>query len=218
MDMKNKGLLIGSISLVVGAVGGYFTGRYVTKKKCDAELDEKVNAQVAEVKEMLKHYYCKDTGEHEEEGTVEAKEDIGQDESPRISFREPDQNPQVCGVSSECPAEPQKRSTTNDRTTSDGSVSLIEDDEFDTEFDDYCEWVLWTDGVITADDPLTEEIDEETINALLPSEWKSYFGWKDKYDGVLYFRNTRDKVDICVRKEEDSFRDWMRQMYPTFEQ
>lgn len=204
------------IAFSVGGATGFFISKAIYKKKFEKELNEQINS----VKETFR------ANRHRSNKKVVKPIDDGID--PKIN-----DEPKVEGKEFFRPSEevqnrdgsvmkPPREVTPDAVDTPDGYPDM--DDESappflirDTDFgdqEDQCEWILWADGIVTADDSTCDQVSPEKVAELLPPDWKEKFGWEDKYQNQIYYRNNIERLDIAIYKDNRTYKEWLEEAYP----
>ena len=211
-----------SLIFSAGGVVGFFVSKYVYKKKFEKDLNE----QIESVKEAFRaNRKLKVKRVKEPEPVDDGKDPKFNEDLVKTSKEEKDQffRPDTAlRVKDDAVMNPPKEKTPDAVDTPDGYPDM--DDESappflirDTDFgdqEDQCEWILWADDVVTADDSICEIVSPEKVAELLPPDWKDKFGWENKYQNQIYYRNNINRLDIAIYKDNRTYKEWLEEAYP----
>jgi len=78
------------------------------------------------------------------------------------------------------------------------------------------ELILWECGTVTTDDASYDIVSPKYLFNLLPEGWSNMFGWgdEDRYIDCLYFRNNKEKKDVQIAKQAQTFKEWVEKVCP----
>lgn len=207
---------------VGGVAVGTGVGYYVSKRKFEKEIER----QVADVKDAFEHrlndYKAAEKQQVEDRklGIDDPLDSALEKPVPIVTKKEKEDffRPDSENVSKSDPVV-KVRTPGDDYNPDPSDITRppfpIKDVDFGDQ-DDTCDWIVFADGVVCADDSLREVVNEEKVHDILGDNWQGYFGWDgtDKYIDQLYMRNNVEKVDVSICKDLRTYKEWLTEAYP----
>lgn len=227
--------MIKEILIFVGGAGvGAGVAYYVTKNRFKKEVEKQVN----DVKESFEAYKkvletqsaqkqaAKETKKNKESKSlgIDAPLDSAIEKpiptKPTKSEKEDFFRPDSSNVSKSDPVIVHSNPINYDNYNPDPSDDTrepfpIKEEDFGDQ-DDTCDWIVFSDGVVCADDSLREIINEDKVSDILGKDWMRFFGWDgtDKYVNQVYIRNNLEKIDVSICKDLRTYKEWLTEAYP----